>query len=116
MFVCLGNICRGTAAQGVLMHLDDSIQDDSMRHLRGVESSGLGSWHVGDLPDSRMRSAAKKRSIELKSKAQVFTAKHFKEFDYIMCADEVRIPLLKPCLTTCVNTDVFTWDRISTVM
>lgn len=84
MFVCLGNICRSPAGEGMLKHLlenTDSFEDAN------IESSGIGDWHVGQLPDSRMRKAALKRGVTLTSRAQVFKPEHFEKFDYILAAD-----------------------------
>lgn len=52
-----------------------------------VESCGLGDWHVGQLPDERMRHAALARGIVLCSRAQAFRADFFETFDHIFVAD-----------------------------
>ena len=55
LFVCLGNICRSPAAQGIF---------ESVVAARGAsdrfeaDSAGIYSGHQGQLPDRRMRSAA----------------------------------------------------------
>lgn len=84
MFVCLGNICRSPAGEGMLQHL---LHADNSQLKVHVESSGIGDWHVGQLPDSRMRKAALERGITLTSRAQVFKLDHFDEFDFILAAD-----------------------------
>lgn len=82
LFVCLGNICRSPAGEGVLRH---------MAKRQGVEievaSCGLGDWHVGQLADDRMRRAANERGIVLAGRAQVFQEGFFDAFDYILAAD-----------------------------
>lgn len=51
LFVCLGNICRSPAAQGVLQ----SIIDRAGRAGEFlVDSAGTYSGHQGDLPDRRI--------------------------------------------------------------
>lgn len=82
LFVCLGNICRSPAAEGMLKHL----AADSGLDLH-IESCGIGDWHVGSLPDNRIRSAAKARGIILSSRAQKFQLDHLNDFDYILAAD-----------------------------
>ncbi len=83
LFVCLGNICRSPAAEGVMLHqLKDSGLDVH------VESCGLGDWHKGKLPDPRMREASKLRGIVLTSRAQAFRQEFFDQFDYILAADQ----------------------------
>lgn len=85
LFVCLGNICRSPAAEAILKKL-------ASQHPEGyrvyVESCGLGGWHVGELPDPRMRQAAERRGVEMNSRAQRFTSSFFDNFDLILAADE----------------------------
>lgn len=83
MFVCLGNICRSPAAEGMLRHLAAKSNLDIE-----VRSSGMGDWHIGHFPDERMRDASKARGITLSMRAQKFHPKFFDEFDYILAADK----------------------------
>ena len=91
LFVCLGNICRSPAAEGIMRHM--ASQHSDLAHLH-VESCGLGDWHLGRLPDERMRSAAKERGIILMSRAQNFRLHFFQQFDYILAADREVIKVL----------------------
>ncbi len=92
LFVCLGNICRSPAAEGVMRKqaqekgLDDQIE---------IDSAGLGNWHVGDLPDRRMRTAAAKRGYNLTHHARQITKKDFDRFDLIIGMDEENVKALK---------------------
>ena len=53
-----------------------------------IESAGTAGYHIGELPDSRMRSHAKKRGYDLVSRAQQFDpSKHFTQFDRIIAMD-----------------------------
>jgi protein-tyrosine phosphatase len=92
MFVCLGNICRSPAAEGVLKHLIRN-ENELVFH---VESCGVGDWHLGNLPDKRMREASKARGIELTSKAQLFQKSFFEQYDYIFVADKEVLQFLYP--------------------
>lgn len=84
LFVCLGNICRSPAAEGILRH--QLIKD--FPHLKvEIQSCGLGDWWIGKLPDERMRQAAGKRGIALVSRAQKLTREFLDEFDMIFAAD-----------------------------
>lgn len=82
LFVCLGNICRSPAGEGVLRH---------MARREGVDievaSCGLGDWHLGQLADDRMRKAANNRGIVLSGRAQIFQDSFFDKYDYIMASD-----------------------------
>ena len=52
LFVCLGNICRSPAAEGVMRTL---VENAGRGDEFVIDSAGIGGWHVGQLPDSRMR-------------------------------------------------------------
>lgn len=84
LFVCLGNICRSPAAEGVLKHFVGRHPELDIH----VESCGIGDWHVGQLPDSRMCRATENRGITLVSRAQVFDPAFLEAFDYILAADK----------------------------
>ena len=84
LFVCLGNICRSPAAEGILRH--KARKDTELQDLH-VESCGLGNWHVGQLPDERMREAAKIRGYVLSNRAQQFDEFFLDQFDLILVAD-----------------------------
>ena len=58
LFVCLGNICRSPAAEGVMRHL---IEERGLNDLFEIDSAGILSYHQGELPDSRMRAHAARR-------------------------------------------------------
>ncbi|MBA3958606.1 MAG: low molecular weight phosphotyrosine protein phosphatase [Parachlamydiaceae bacterium] len=92
LFVCLGNICRSPAAEGILRHMVS--QNSSLKDLE-IQSCGLGSWHAGNLPDLRMQEAAKKRGVTLTSRAQAITPEFFNRFDYILAADHEVLKTLQ---------------------
>lgn len=93
LFVCLGNICRSPAAEGVMKQL---VYDDE--ELRGnivIDSAGIGNWHVGQLPDKRMREHAMMRGYNLNSRARQVCTDDFDRFDYIFAMDEQNMIDLK---------------------
>jgi len=84
LFVCLGNICRSPAAEGVFLHLL------ARRGLEGafrVDSAGTGGWHVGQPADQRMRAAAARRGIELPSRARQLQPADLLHFDHVLTMD-----------------------------
>ncbi|MCB0340934.1 MAG: low molecular weight phosphotyrosine protein phosphatase [Pseudobdellovibrionaceae bacterium] len=85
LFVCLGNICRSPAAEGVLKKmLADANINDVM-----VDSAGTSAYHEGDPADGRMQFFAKKRGYELTSLSRPFRPEaDFEQFDYIITMDE----------------------------
>ena len=85
LFVCLGNICRSPAAEGVFLHL---IAQAGLEDRFVVDSAGTGGWHVGNLADRRMRAAAERRGIHLRSRARQIELADFSNFDRILTMDE----------------------------
>ena len=85
LFVCLGNICRSPAAEGVFRQ---KIKDRDLEKMFEVDSAGTGGWHVGDLPDSRMRKAALARGIHLESRSRKILDKDLYDFDFILVMDQ----------------------------
>lgn len=84
LFVCLGNICRSPAAEGILRHM---TSQDPLFQAMEIASAGMGDWHLGQLPDERIRDAAKSRGIVLTSRAQHFKSVFFDNYDFILAAD-----------------------------
>lgn len=86
MFVCLGNICRSPAAEGIMRALaEEQGQDDDLY----IDSAGIGAWHVGEQPDRRMRKHAAQRGYDLSSlRARQFRSDDFEKFDWIVVMDE----------------------------
>lgn len=85
LFICLGNICRSPAAEGVMRKM---IEDHWLDDKFYVDSAGIGSWHVGELPDRRMRKHALARGYELTMRARQFKSDDFDKFDFIIVMDE----------------------------
>jgi protein-tyrosine phosphatase len=86
LFVCLGNICRSPAAEGVMNHL---IKENKMEKLVEVDSAGTIDYHEGEEPDERMEKAAKKRGYKLNHRARIFDPySDFDNFDYIVTMDD----------------------------
>ena len=85
LFVCLGNICRSPAAEGVFLHL---IAREGLEDQFVVDSAGTGGWHAGQPADRRMRAAAERRGIHLPSRARQITLADFSAFDRILTMDD----------------------------
>tara|TARA_B100000700_G_scaffold63575_1_gene70127 strand:- start:794 stop:1267 length:474 start_codon:yes stop_codon:yes gene_type:complete len=85
LFVCLGNICRSPAAEGIFKK---KIKDRDIEELFFVDSAGTGGWHVGNLADSRMRESALSRGIELTSRSRQIKENDLDEFDHIIVMDK----------------------------
>ena len=90
LFVCMGNICRSPAAEGVMKHL---LQENGLSVVE-VFSCGIGDWHLGSPPDYRMQEAAKARCIALLGRAKQFQLTDYEQRDYILCSDHEVLALL----------------------
>ena len=84
LFVCLGNICRSPAAEGMFLHL---LEQSQAGERFVVDSAGTGGWHVGKAADARMRAAASRRGIHLASKARQLELADLNRFDHILTMD-----------------------------
>ncbi|MBO8207177.1 low molecular weight phosphotyrosine protein phosphatase [Prochlorococcus marinus XMU1406] len=85
LFVCLGNICRSPAAEAIFISL---LEKKGLKNAFIVDSAGTGSWHIGKKADSRMRIAAKRRDINILSRARQINIKDFEKYNYILAMDD----------------------------
>ena len=92
LFVCLGNICRSPAAEGIFKQ---KIKDRDLENLFVVDSAGTGGWHVGNLADRRMRETALSRGIELTSRSRKIDHNDLYEFDHILVMDKDNLNAVK---------------------
>lgn len=92
LFVCLGNICRSPAAEGIMRDIVESKgrQDDWV-----IDSAGTGAYHIGDLPDRRMRVHARQRGLELTHRARQVDTEDFLDFDMIVAMDASNVSNLR---------------------
>ncbi|XP_074294918.1 uncharacterized protein LOC141622800 [Silene latifolia] len=84
LFVCLGNICRSPAAEGVFR---DLVKKRGLDSEFIIDSAGTIDYHEGNPADSRMRSTAKRRGIEITSISRPIRPSDFTEFDLILAMD-----------------------------
>jgi protein-tyrosine phosphatase len=52
-----------------------------------IDSAGIGSWHVGQLPDRRMRQCGQRHGYTFDHRARQFSSKDFARFDLIAVMD-----------------------------
>ena len=102
LFVCLGNICRSPAAQGVMQRL---VDERGLTDRFYIDSAGMGSWHAGDLPDKRMRVHARSRGYELTHRARVVKSHDFDDFDLIVGMDASNVDELRDLAATIEQQD-----------
>ena len=98
LFVCLGNICRSPAAEGVFRVLMPEAETDS---------AGTASWHVGKPPYEPMQRAAGQRGLDLSDlRARQFSKRDFDRFDLIIGMDEENIANIEALRPQTSNTRV----------
>jgi len=93
LFVCLGNICRSPAAEGIFRKLaqEAQVQDQLL-----IDSAGTSNYHIDEPPDPRMLAAATHRGIALEHlRTRQVTAADFHRFDYVLCMDQRNLQALR---------------------
>lgn len=87
LFVCLGNICRSPAAEGVLRSITEAGGDSGDWV---IDSAGTYGGHAGDLPDRRMRVHAQRRGYDLTHRSRKLRESDFDTFDIIIPMDSAN--------------------------
>lgn len=84
LMVCLGNICRSPLAEGILK---SKVNPTEVL----VESAGTGDYHIGDLPDSRSITIAKKNGLDITDQCgKQFQPQDFEKYDHIYVMDHMN--------------------------
>lgn len=87
LVVCLGNICRSPAAQGIFEYLACSQSLDLT-----VDSAGTAAYHIGKRPDARSINALAQVGIDIsKQSARQVSQQDFYEFDWILAMDKENL-------------------------
>lgn len=84
VFVCLGNICRSPLAEGFFQ---DLVERTGLSDRIEIDSAGTSNYHIGELPDRRAREAARRRGVELVSRARQLKRADLDRFDYVIVMD-----------------------------
>lgn len=92
LFVCLGNICRSPAAEGVMRSL---VDEAGLQDRFEIDSAGLYGGHAGDLPDRRMRLHAFQRGYNLVHHSRQVRMSDFDNFDLIVAMDHSNFDRLR---------------------
>jgi protein-tyrosine phosphatase len=85
LFVCLGNICRSPAAEGVMQYL---VAKEGLGDRIECDSAGTYGGHSGERADARMRRAAAARGYDLQSISRQLRTEDFDRFDMILTMDD----------------------------
>ncbi len=86
LFVCTGNICRSSTAEGVFRHM---VAEAGLADRIATDSVGLEGWHVGNPPDPRSIQAAARRGVGISDlRARQLTLEDFDRFDLLLAMDD----------------------------
>lgn len=88
--VCLGNICRSPTAQAAILEAAAEAGLDLE-----VDSAGTGDWHIGELPDERMRTAAAAAGLTLDSRARQVEPTDLERYDLLLPMDHDNLRVLE---------------------
>ena len=92
LFVCLGNICRSSAAEEILRQKLKELGKDKEFF---VDSAGLIDYHEGEKSDSRMLRHAFSRGYRITHRSRPISIRDFHEFDWIIGMDNNNIRQLR---------------------
>ncbi|KAK4121270.1 protein-tyrosine phosphatase [Parathielavia appendiculata] len=94
LFVCLGNICRSTMAEGVFQSLAKKPPYEGL--IGKIDSCGTGAYHVGEEPDDRTMSTLEDHGItDYVHCARKVDDSDFDKFDYIFAMDRGNLEDLR---------------------
>ena len=85
LFVCLGNICRSSAADEILRQ---QAIERGLGDTMTIDSAGTYGGHAGELPDPRMRAAGKKRGYNFTHRSRRVRSEDFDRFDLLLAMDD----------------------------
>lgn len=88
LFVCLGNICRSPMAEAVMLR---KVSDAGLPDKFLIDSAGTSSYHIGDLPDMRMRQFARQYGYDLTHRARRVCSDDFSDFDMLIGMDDRNV-------------------------
>lgn len=85
LFVCLGNICRSSAADEIMRQI---VRRAGVESYYTIDSAGTYGGHAGELPDPRMRSAGKRRGYNFTHRSRKVRTDDFEQFDLLLAMDD----------------------------
>ncbi len=84
LFVCMGNVIRSPLAEHLFSRLAAQAgRGDEFE----VDSGGIDDWHVGELPDYRMRKVAEAHGLIYEGRARQVNQRDLRLFDLIIPMD-----------------------------
>ncbi|MDR1681281.1 MAG: low molecular weight phosphotyrosine protein phosphatase [Prevotellaceae bacterium] len=87
LFVCLGNICRSPAAESIFRAM---VTQRGLAACFEIDSACTYAGNSGQMPDLRMKAAAKRRGYSLAHIARPVRCSDFGLFDKILVMDDAN--------------------------
>lgn len=84
LFVCLGNIVRSPLAEN-LFRFHAAATGLEKNYV--VDSAGTAAYHIGELPDERMRRTALQHGLKYEGSGRQVTQEDLESFDLILAMD-----------------------------
>ncbi len=89
LFVCLGNICRSPAAQGILEKL---VAESGLSAKIRVDSCGTAAFNVGKNPDPRSVEASARHGYDISQQiARQIDDEDYQSHDYVIAMDRINL-------------------------
>lgn len=85
LFVCLGNICRSSAADEIMRQ---RVKAAGLEEEFEIDSAGTYGGHAGELPDPRMRAAGARRGYNFTHRSRRVRSEDFERFDLLLAMDD----------------------------
>ncbi|MCH2546776.1 MAG: low molecular weight phosphotyrosine protein phosphatase [Alphaproteobacteria bacterium] len=94
LFVCTGNICRSPTAEAMFLAQLAKLDATSQSHIY-CDSAGTHGYHIGESPDARTITAARKRGVDMtKLVARKVSPEDYEIFDVILAMDATHLAWL----------------------
>ncbi len=86
LFVCLGNICRSPAGEGVFRK---KLKEAGLEDNFEVDSAGTAGYHIGERADQRMITHCRERGYDITPhRARQLSKADLKEYDLLLAMDK----------------------------
>lgn len=93
LFICLGNICRSPAAEGIFKKLVDQSE---LSHRIKVDSCGTAAFNIGKPPDPRSVAAAARAGYDIsKLIARQINDDDYHNYHYLVAMDRMNLSNVK---------------------
>lgn len=109
--VCLGNICRSPAAEGILRKQFLAQGKEEGKDFM-IDSAGTGDWHVGYAPDKRSQAVCDKYGIDISNlKARKIREQDGSDFDLILGMDCTNLENIKKVIPQTHHEKIYLFDE-----